>query len=228
MPQTSAGQPMDVAVLIVESLYKAGVKYVFGIPGAKIDAVFNALLDHPEIKLIVCRHEQNAGFMAAAVGRLTGTPGVCIATSGPGSSNLCTALATATTEGDPVVAIIGDVPRALSTKHTHQSMRALDMLEPISKKTVAVHVEDQSAEVLLESFRTANSYPKGAVAMSLPQDIASSKSTILPFSAPAFTPPLYGPGATSQLESARAAVSRAKLPVLLLGEPDIIPLAAQE
>lgn len=208
---------MNVAVLLVESLVKAGVKYVFGIPGAKIDAVFNALLDHPEIRLIVCRHEQNAGFMAAAVGRLTGTPGICIATSGPGSSNLCTPLATATTEGDPVVAIIGDVPRALSTKHTHQSMRALDMLAPISKKTVAIHVEDQSAEVLLDAFRAANSYPKGAVALSIPQDIAASTSKILPFHTEAFTPPLYGPGASSALATATKALEHAKLPVLLLG-----------
>lgn len=88
MSISSSAQAMNVSILLVESLHAAGVKYVFGIPGAKIDGVFNALLDHPEIKLIVCRHEQNAGFMAAAVGRLTGTPGVCIATSGPGASNL--------------------------------------------------------------------------------------------------------------------------------------------
>jgi thiamine pyrophosphate-dependent acetolactate synthase large subunit-like protein len=66
--------------LIVESLYNASVRIVFGIPGAKVDSIFNTLADHPEIKLIVCRHEQNAAFMAAVVGRLTGRPGVCIAT----------------------------------------------------------------------------------------------------------------------------------------------------
>ena len=82
--------------VIVESLYNAGVRIVFGIPGAKVDSIFNALADHPEIRLIVCRHEQNAAFMAAVVGRLTGRPGVCIATSGPGASNLTTGLATAT------------------------------------------------------------------------------------------------------------------------------------
>ena len=72
-----------VASIIVNSLVAAGVKTVFGIPGAKIDAIFNTLSDHPEIKLIVCRHEQNAAMMAAATGRITGIPGVCIATSGP-------------------------------------------------------------------------------------------------------------------------------------------------
>lgn len=99
------------AEIIAEGLELHGVRYVFGIPGAKIDAVFNALEDRiPEV--VVCRHEQNAAFMAAAVGRLTRRPGVCIATSGPGSTNLVTGLATATTEGDPVVALVGAVPRA--------------------------------------------------------------------------------------------------------------------
>ena len=81
-----------VALTLVESIYNAGVRVVFGIPGAKVDAVFDTLSDHSEIKLIVCRHEQNAAFMAAAVGRITGIPGVCIATSGPGAGNLTTGL----------------------------------------------------------------------------------------------------------------------------------------
>lgn len=69
---------MKPAEIVVKSLINAGVKMVFGIPGAKIDALFNELLDHSEIKLIVCRHEQNAAFIAAAIGRLTGSPGVCV------------------------------------------------------------------------------------------------------------------------------------------------------
>ncbi|KAI9870126.1 MAG: hypothetical protein M1823_008844, partial [Watsoniomyces obsoletus] len=94
--------PSDtVAQIIVNSIYNAGVRVVFGVPGAKIDAIFDCLQDHPEIKLIVCRHEQNAAMMAAGVGRITGIPGVCIATSGPGASNLATGLVTANTEGDP-------------------------------------------------------------------------------------------------------------------------------
>ena len=82
-------------------------------------------------------------FMAAAVGRITGIPGVAIATSGPGAGNLTTGLVTATTEGDPVVAIVGSVPRLLSTKHTHQSMRALEILSPTAKSATNIEVEDQ-------------------------------------------------------------------------------------
>ncbi|MFE7496726.1 thiamine pyrophosphate-binding protein, partial [Bacillus velezensis] len=96
------------AELVVDCLVEQGVTHVFGIPGAKIDAVFDALKDKgPE--LVLCRHEQNAAFMAAAVGRLTGKPGVCLVTSGPGASNLATGLLTANTEGDPVVALAGNV-----------------------------------------------------------------------------------------------------------------------
>lgn len=83
----------NLASVVVDSLNNAGIKLVFGIPGAKVDGIFDALRGHPSIRLIVCRHEQNAAFMAAAVGRLTGTPGVCLVTSGPGTSNLVTGLA---------------------------------------------------------------------------------------------------------------------------------------
>ncbi len=96
------------AVLVVECLKAHEVEYVFGIPGAKIDAVFDALSD-TNIKLILCRHEQNAAFMAACYGRLTSKPGVVLVTSGPGVANLTTGLLTATTEGDPIVAIGGNV-----------------------------------------------------------------------------------------------------------------------
>ena len=109
------------ADLVVDCLIKQGVTHVFGIPGAKIDSVFDVLQERgPE--LIVCRHEQNAAFMAAAIGRLTGKPGVCLVTSGPGTSNLATGLVTANAESDPVVALAGAVPRTDRLKRTHQSM----------------------------------------------------------------------------------------------------------
>lgn len=88
------------AQLVVRALEAQGVTDVFGVPGAKIDAVFNALVDS-RIKTVVCRHEQNAAFIAGGIGRMTGKAGVAIATSGPGVSNLTTGLATANTEGDP-------------------------------------------------------------------------------------------------------------------------------
>ncbi|KIX96972.1 uncharacterized protein Z520_07086 [Fonsecaea multimorphosa CBS 102226] len=206
-----------VAQIIVNSLYNAGVRLVFGVPGAKIDAIFDCLMDHPEIKLVVARHEQNAAFMAAAVGRITGIPGVCIGTSGPGASNLATGLVTATTENDPVVALVGSVPRHMNLKRTHQSMRALDILGPTAKAAVGIDVEDQAAEVLVNAFRTANAAPKGAAVISIPQDVARNKSTILPFPSAAFVPPLYGPAALPKLDQVVRMIEGAKLPVLFLG-----------
>lgn len=207
-----------VADIIVQSLINAGVKYVFGIPGAKIDAIFNILLDHPDIKLIVCRHEQNAAFMAAAVGRLTGLPGVCIATSGPGAGNLTTGLVTATTEGDPVVAIVGSVPRIKSTKHTHQSMKALEILAPTAKSAINIDVEDQAAEVILTSFRIAGTLPRGATVFALPMDVAAGKSTVTAFPSDAFRPPPYGPAPHQAIKEVAQMIDQAKLPVLFLGQ----------
>jgi acetolactate synthase-1/2/3 large subunit len=206
-----------VAQITVNSLYNAGVRVVFGVPGAKIDAIFDCLMDHPEIKLIVARHEQNAAFMAAAVGRITGIPGVCIGTSGPGASNLATGLVTATTENDPVVALVGSVPRHMNLKRTHQSMRALDILGPTAKNAVGIDVEDQAAEVVLNAFRSASTSPKGAAVISIPQDVARGKSQIRAFPTHAFAPPRYGPAAPQTLDEVVRMVEQAKLPVLFLG-----------
>jgi acetolactate synthase-1/2/3 large subunit len=207
-----------VAQIIVDSLYNAGVRVVFGIPGAKVDAVFDTLSDHPEIKLIVCRHEQNAAFMAAATGRITGVPGVCIATSGPGAGNLTTGLVTATTEGDPVVAIVGSVPRMLNTKHTHQSMKALDILGPTSKSAMNIDVEDVAAEIILAAFRTTTTSPKGSAVINLPMDIAAGKSKITAFQPSAFKAPLYGPAPAESIRKVARMLESAKRPVLFLGQ----------
>ncbi|KAI7559512.1 hypothetical protein D0864_02818 [Hortaea werneckii] len=208
----------QVAHIIVESLYRAGVKVVFGIPGAKVDAIFDTLEDHPEIKLIICRHEQNAAFMAAAVGRITGIPGVCMATSGPGGGNLTTGLMTANTEGDPVVAIVGSVPRLLSTKHTHQSMPTLEILGPTSKFSQNVEVEDQAAEVVLAAFRSAQTSPKGSCVVSIPMDVASGKSKITAFPSAAYKAPRFGSAPPQELEQVASMIDQAKLPVLFLGQ----------
>jgi len=122
--------------LLVRSLVEQNVKHIFGIPGGKTMPTFAELRDEGA-QLIVCRHEQNAAFMAAAVGRLTGKPGVCLVTSGPGTGNLVTGAATATTEGDPMVAIGGVVPLADALKQTHQSMDSVAIMKPVMKAAPA-------------------------------------------------------------------------------------------
>ena len=152
---------------VVETLSAYGVQFIFGVPGAKIDAVYDALVDGgPE--LIVCRHEQNAAFMAAAVGRLTGTPGVALVTSGPGTTNLATGLITATTEQDPMVAICGAVARADRLKRTHQSMDAVAALKPFTKHTGEVNDPDNVPEAIANAIRAAVAAPRGAAAVVLP------------------------------------------------------------
>lgn len=209
----------ETVQIVIDSLLAAGVKYVFGVPGAKIDSAFNALIDHPEIKLVVTRHEQNAAFIAASIGKITGRPGVCIATSGPGTSNLVTGLITATDEGAPMVAIVGSVKRSQAAKRTHQSLQAIALLRPVTKKTVAAIVEDQVAEIMLDAFRISTAHPQGATAISLPIDVmtAGMKSSIPAFPASAFTPPDYGPSPEASLQSAASLIEAAKFPVLFLG-----------
>src|ERR1700742_3229782 len=158
---------------VVETLSAYGVQYIFGVPGAKIDAVFDALRDGgPE--LVVCRHEQNAAFMAAAVGRLTGVPGVALVTSGPGTTNLATGLITATTEQDPMIAISGAVARPDRLKRTHQSMDAVAALRPFAKYTGEVNDPDNVPEAVANAFRAAVTAPRGAAAVVLPADVLAA------------------------------------------------------
>jgi len=135
------------ADLVVAQLEAQGVKHVFGIPGAKIDKVFDSLIDS-SIQTIPVRHEANAAFMAAAVGRITGKAGVALVTSGPGCSNLITGLATANSEGDPVVALGGAVKRADKAKLVHQSMDTVAMFNPVTKYAVEITAPDAIAEVV--------------------------------------------------------------------------------
>ncbi|KAF2168706.1 hypothetical protein M409DRAFT_65137 [Zasmidium cellare ATCC 36951] len=210
-----------MAKALVDSLYNAGVRYVFGIPGAKIDALFDELVDIP---LIVCRHEQNAAFLAAATGLITGVPGVCMATSGPGAANLTTGLVTATTEGDPVVAIIGSVPRKAALKHTHQSMKATSILSDTAKSVVTIETEDQVTEAILTAFRTATTSPQGATVVDIPLDIAASSCKMPAFVPEAYISPTFGPAPGHMINAVRRMIETAKLPVLFLGQRASNPL----
>ena len=173
MASTNPGEPVRSAQKVVDVLSAQGVDYIFGIPGAKIDAVYDALADGGP-QLVVCRHEQNAAFMAGAIGRLTGTPGVVLVTSGPGTTNLVTGLLTANTEQDPVVALCGAVRREDRLKRTHQSMDAAALLRNVTKFTGEVNDPDNVAEAVIGAFRAAISEPRGAAAVVLPADVLAA------------------------------------------------------
>jgi acetolactate synthase I/II/III large subunit len=125
---SSKPAPRTGADVVVETLEARGTTHVFGVSGAKIDKVFDRLLDS-SIQTVVCRHEQNAAFIAGGIGRLTGKAGVALVTSGPGVSNLVTGLATANSEGDPVVALGGAVAVADRLKSLHQNLDSVKCVQ---------------------------------------------------------------------------------------------------
>jgi acetolactate synthase-1/2/3 large subunit len=199
---------------VLETLSAYGVQYIFGVPGAKIDPVYDALADVGP-QLVVCRHEQNAAFMAAAVGRLTGTPGVALVTSGPGTTNLATGLITATTEQDPMVAICGAVARADRLKRTHQSMDAVAALKPFTKYTGEVNDPDNVPEAVANAIRAALAPPRGAAAVVLPADV-SAAATSAAIVQPSPVPPL-GAAPADRITQAVNLIRAAHRPVLFVG-----------
>ncbi|MCM6812447.1 acetolactate synthase AlsS [Pediococcus pentosaceus] len=203
---------------ILDSLINHDVPYIFGIPGAKIDLLFEQL-EHSnrakKPKLIITRHEQNAAFMAAGVGRITGKPGVVLTTSGPGVGNLATGLLTATAEGDPVLAIGGQVPRNDLLRLTHQSMRNAALFEPITKFSVEVQEPENISEVLANAYRAAESSKQGASFVSFPQDVVNAPVSSRPIKP--LRKPILGPASLIEIEELAKAIRNAQLPVLLLG-----------
>lgn len=205
---------MNGAELLVKNLEAQGVEYVFGIPGAKIDPVFNALVDS-KIKTVVCRHEQNAAFIAGGLGRITGKAGVVLVTSGPGCSNLVTGLATANTEGDPIVAMGGSVPVAERLKQTHQSMDTVAMMRPVTKYAAEIDAAEAISEGVASAFRSAESGRPGATFLSLPKDVMKAQAT-----GAVLTParcPALGPASAEAIAEAARLIEAAERPVVLLG-----------
>jgi acetolactate synthase-1/2/3 large subunit len=209
---------------LVKNLEAQGVEYIFGVPGAKIDKVFDTLVDS-RIKTVVCRHEQNAAFIAGGIGRMTGKAGVVLVTSGPGCSNLVTGLATANSEGDPVVAIGGAVPVANQLKQIHQSMDTVSLFRPITKYSAELDSPQAVSEVVANAFRAAESGRPGAAFISAPQDImtgAAGGDVLTPI-----LPTLLGPADAEAITAAAALLNAAERPVLLLGLLASQPRAAE-
>jgi acetolactate synthase-1/2/3 large subunit len=212
------------AELLVRSLEAQGVEYVFGIPGAKVDKVFDTLLDS-RVKTVVCRHEQNAAFIAGGIGRMTGKAGVALVTSGPGCSNLVTGLATANSEGDPVVAIGGAVALASRLKQTHQGMDTVGLFRPITKFSAEVDSPQSVSEAVANAFRAAESGRPGAAFISVPQDIMTGVAdggVLTPVA-----PTVLGPADAEAIGRAAALINGAGQPVLLLGLLASQPRAAR-
>jgi len=202
------------AQIVVESLERHGVAHVFGIPGAKIDKVFDTLKSS-SIETVVCRHEQNAAFIAGGIGRLTGRAGVAIATSGPGVSNLTTGLATANSEGDPMVALGGSVATSQSLKQIHQTLQAVSVLKPVTKFCAEVASPESIGEVMANAFRAAESDRPGAAYVNLPKDIMEGEAKCEALDV--LANPKFGPASRESLADAAKIINGAQRSVLLLG-----------
>lgn len=163
---------MKASDLLVAALENEGVEYIFGVPGEE-NLDFLESLRTSKIRLIVTRHEQAAGFMAATYGRLTGKPGVCLSTLGPGATNFVTAAAYATLGGMPMLMITGQKPIRSSKQGRFQIIDVVEMMRPITKYATQIVSGSTVPARVREAFRIATEERPGAVHLELPEDIAA-------------------------------------------------------
>lgn len=186
-------------------LVQQGVRYVFGIPAGSINAIYDALLDIPELKPIVAKHENSSGYMAGAYTRITGLPSICVASSGPGATNLVTPAANAWKQKLPVIFITGSVPSGKMGKGGAQELYAEPIFASITKMSRTVLDPNQLPEILAEAYHTAISGVPGPVHLAIPIDIQMTDigERELPV-----LPPIQPP--TMDLAAAGAAAKRIK------------------
>ena len=165
--------------LFVRCLEAEGVTHIFGVPGEENADLMISLLDS-DIEFVLCRHEQAAAFMADTYGRLTGKSGVCLATLGPGATNLVTGIADANMDRAPLVAIIGQGSTARLHKESHQNMDAIGMMKPISKWSHSIANERIVPEVVRKAFKLAHTEKPGATIIELPEDVAKRPVDLAP------------------------------------------------
>ena len=204
---------MKASDLFVSALEAEGVEYVFGIPGEENLDLLESLRNSP-IKLILTRHEQGAGFMAATYGRLTGKVGVCLATLGPGATNLVTPAAYAQLGAMPMLMITGQKPIKTSKQGRFQVIDVVDMMRSITKYTTQIVSGDRIPSVVREAFRLAHEERPGAVHIELPEDIAAE------LTGAKLIPPSAVRRPIAEYKSIAAAVRMiedASAPVLLIG-----------
>lgn len=165
---------MKASDLFVKSLENEGVEYIFGVPGEE-NLDFLESLRNSKIKLILTRHEQAAGFMAATIGRLTGKPGVALSTLGPGATNLVTAAAFAQLGGMPMMMITGQKPVKKSKQGRFQMIDTVHILNSITKFTKQIIHSESIPALVRQAFRQAETERPGAVHLELPEDVAKEK-----------------------------------------------------
>jgi acetolactate synthase-1/2/3 large subunit len=200
--------------LLVQCLEAEGVTHVFGVPGEENLDFLDSLARSTQIRLILTRHEQGAGFMAATYGRHTGKAGVCLATLGPGATNLVTAAAYATLGGMPMLMITGQKPIKKSKQGRFQILDVVDMMRPITKYTHQLASADNIPARTREAFRLAQEEKPGAAHLELPEDIAHDPTDAVPLQPSLVRRPLADGKA---VQAAVRAIEGARAPILVIG-----------
>ena len=214
---------MKAAELLVRCLEHEGVEYIFGVPGEENIDVMDALLDSP-IRFVTTRHEQGAAFMADVYGRLTGKAGVCLATLGPGATNLITGVADANLDRAPLVAIAGQGATTRLHKESHQILDLVTLFAPITKYSAQIRAPEVTAEVVRKAFKVAQTEKPGACFLDFPENVAAAQVTGRPVEVQGpFTP---GPPERKVAEAA-AIITAADCPIVLAGNGVIRAGAAE-
>jgi acetolactate synthase I/II/III large subunit len=162
--------------ILCRTLVEEGVRLLFGYPGGAIMPFYHALPEYPGLRHVLVRHEQAAAHAADGYARATGRPGVCVATSGPGATNLVTGLATAHMDSTPVVAITGQVPRAMIGRDAFQETDIIGITQPITKHSILVEDVEDLADAVREALAVATEGRPGPVLVDIPKDVQQEKT----------------------------------------------------
>src|SRR5689334_5655507 len=169
------GEQLTGSQVLCRALLEEGVEVLWGYPGGAIMPFYHALPDYPALRHVLVRHEQAAAHAADGYARATGQPGVCVATSGPGATNLVTGIATAHMDNTPLVAITGQVPRAMIGRDAFQETDIIGITQPITKHSRLVEDAEELAEAVHEVFAVAREGRPGPVLLDVPKDVQNQK-----------------------------------------------------
>lgn len=200
---------------ICEALVEEGVSTLFGYPGGAIMPFYHSLPDYPGLRHLLMRHEQAAAHAADGYARVTGRVGVCVATSGPGATNLVTGLATARMDSVPIVAITGQVPRAMLGRDGFQETDITSVVLPVTKDAVLVESPDDVADAIHHAFAVARHGRPGPVLVDIPKDVQTA-SALGPSRSHALPEPASLLSANHYCEAATL-VAAAERPLILAG-----------
>ncbi len=200
--------------LFIACLEEEGVEYIFGVPGEENLDMLDSLSRSKRIRLILTRHEQGAGFMAATYGRHTGRTGVCMATLGPGATNFVTAAAYAQLGGMPMLMVTGQKPIKKSKQGRFQILDVVGMMKPITKFTHQLASADNIPSRVREAFRLAEEEKPGAAHIEFPEDIAEEETASVPLKRSHVRRPIAD---VKSVREAVKALEAARAPVLVIG-----------